>query len=671
LQRIRRLICSEWFLLLAITALAGVLRFYALDRLPAGLYHDEAYNGLDALAVLRGVRPIFFEANNGREPFFIYLVTLSVWLLGRSPLAIRIVSALLGTLTVPAAYAMARELLGRREATLTALVTALTFWHLNLSRIGLRAVSLPLWIALSLWLFARALHRRRGIDYTLAGACLGISIYTYIAARFLPIAFLLLCVYWLVRRQPLHARGLLLFFATALLVAAPLLIYFAAHLSTFLERSSQVSIFNPAINGGDLAGTLLRHLGKTLAMFNWRGDFIPRHNLPLRPVFDPIMGIFFLLGLVISGLRARQRPEYGLLLIACLVMLVPTVLAEDAPHFLRSVGILPTLFVFPAIGLAALWDLVQPRASRTAAVLAVALIAACSGYTTVSDYFLHHVQSEALYYNLEAGAVELSADVNRFLGGGWQGTTGLRVATQSSNSRRCVYLDERLWRDWPSLRYLLPERPNLVLLGQNVPPLATADREASPERSVGDEVQVIVWPFADHSQYLSLLPTGHVISVHEGLLERGDLEKEARLLCLTYEAAPATQVPTNLRARFEEGIELLGYELLPAGQGTRLRLFWRAGAALQTDYSVFVHVLRGGQQVTQNDSYPAQGHYPTHLWRSGDIVVDDHLLNTSLPGGQGDSLAIGLYQWQTLQRLLVLSVRGQQVSADAVTVTVP
>ena len=682
MSRIRRLICSEWFLLLAITALAGVLRFYALDRLPGGLYHDEAYNGLDALAMLRGARPIFFEANTGREPFFIYLVTLSVWLLGRSPLAIRIVSALLGTLTVPAAYAMARELLGRREATLTALVTALTFWHLNLSRIGLRAVSLPLWIALSLWLFARALHKRRPTDYALAGACLGISIYTYIAARFLPIAFLLLCVYWLVRRRPLYARGLLLFFTTALLVAAPLLIYFAAHLSTFLQRSGQVSIFNPAINGGHLAGTLLRHLGKTLAMFNWRGDFIPRHNLPLRPVFDPIMGIFFLLGLVISGLRARQRPEYGLSLIACLVMLVPTVLAEDAPHFLRGVGVLPTLFVFPAIGLAALWDLVQSCASRAAAVLAVALIVAWSGYTTISDYFLRHVQSEALYYNLETGAVELSADVNRFLGGGWQGGMGWRIPAQSSDSRRCAYLDERLWRDWPSLRYLVPERPNLVLLGQNVPALATADREASPEpsagdceaspeRSVGDEMRVIVWPFEEHSQYLWLLPAGHVISVREGPLERGDLEKEARLLCLTYEATPATQVPANLQARFAEGIELLGYELLPAGQGTRLRLYWYAGAALHTDYSVFVHVLRSGQQLTQSDSYPAQGHYPTHLWRSGDIVVDDHLLNTSLPGGQGDSLAIGLYQWQTLQRLPVLSVGGQQVSADAVTVTVP
>jgi len=155
------LICSEWFLLLAVIALAATLRLYALERLPPGLYHDEAYNGLDALDVISGLRPVFFEANNGREPLFIYLVALSVSLLGRSPLAIRLVAALLGTLTVPATYFMVRELLGRREALLAAVVTAITFWHLNLSRVGFRAVSFPLLTALCLWFFVRGLHSKR------------------------------------------------------------------------------------------------------------------------------------------------------------------------------------------------------------------------------------------------------------------------------------------------------------------------------------------------------------------------------------------------------------------------------------------------------------------------------------------------------------------------------
>ncbi|MCP4422716.1 MAG: hypothetical protein GY805_39410, partial [Chloroflexi bacterium] len=81
-------------ILLLIIALAAFLRLWQLDTLPPGLYHDEAYNGLDALSLLQGKTfpqfyegwelyaqdahannlpqeskfPLFFEGNYGREP---------------------------------------------------------------------------------------------------------------------------------------------------------------------------------------------------------------------------------------------------------------------------------------------------------------------------------------------------------------------------------------------------------------------------------------------------------------------------------------------------------------------------------------------------------------------------------------------------------------------------
>ena len=112
---------QQLWLLLAIL-LAGVLRFWQLDTMPPGFYHDEAYNGLDALALLHGDTfpqfyegwelyaqdahadnppqptrwPLFFEGNYGREPVHIYLMALSIWLLGATPLAIRAVPAAAG-----------------------------------------------------------------------------------------------------------------------------------------------------------------------------------------------------------------------------------------------------------------------------------------------------------------------------------------------------------------------------------------------------------------------------------------------------------------------------------------------------------------------------------------------------------------------------------------------
>jgi len=658
LQHIRRLISRDWFLLLAIIILASVLRLYGLDRLPPGLYHDEAYNGLDALNVLQGQYPIFFEANNGREPFFIYLVALSVSLLGRSALAIRLVAAILGILTVPATYWMVRQLLGRREALLAALVTASTFWHLNLSREGFRAVSLPLFTALWLGFLARALRRQRRYDWALAGIFLGLSVYTYLAARFAPLVLLVLVVYWLARRQPVSWRGLLILGLCACLVASPLLIYAARHLDTFLERSGQVSILNPDINHGDLAGTVLRQVLKTLGMFNWRGDFIPRHNLPYRPVFDLATGLLFLLGLALCLRRALRQQEYALLLIFLLVMLLPTVLAEGAPHFLRAVGVLPVLFVLPAIGGAAVWQAISSRSSRLAAALVLALLLGFSLFSTVNDYFARHVRSEAVYYNFEAGATELAWDVDGFLGIGSPPGTEFSPTPEVG---RHLYLDGRLWRDWPSLRFLVPEADSLTVLDTELPAPVTED-----------EVRVIVWPYADYQSRLALLSPEQRISVREGPLERGDLEKDTRLLCLIYDARPALGVPFNVQEHFEQGIELVGYEWgrYPEA-GSLLRLYWRAGAELDQDYTVFVHLRRDNQTVAQSDSYPARGYYATHLWRPGDVVTDDRLLSAAVTPGEGYSLVIGLYYLPTLERLQVLDMQQGKPKADAVTIILP
>ncbi|MGE5140441.1 MAG: glycosyltransferase family 39 protein, partial [Rudaea sp.] len=90
---------------------AAALRFALLDSVPAGPFNDEAVNGLDALRVLRtGQVPIFFQANNGREPLFIYMQTVSVALFGPSAWSLRAVSALAGTATIAALFLLAREL---------------------------------------------------------------------------------------------------------------------------------------------------------------------------------------------------------------------------------------------------------------------------------------------------------------------------------------------------------------------------------------------------------------------------------------------------------------------------------------------------------------------------------------------------------------------------------
>ncbi|HLH72294.1 MAG TPA: hypothetical protein VKX96_03345, partial [Chloroflexota bacterium] len=105
---------TKVWLPVGIVAVAMVLRLWAIDRLPPGLYTDEAADGIDALRVLDGVHPIFFTGNQGREPLSIYLQAVAIWLVGPIPLALRLPAVALGILTVAATYATFRGLFGRR-----------------------------------------------------------------------------------------------------------------------------------------------------------------------------------------------------------------------------------------------------------------------------------------------------------------------------------------------------------------------------------------------------------------------------------------------------------------------------------------------------------------------------------------------------------------------------
>jgi 4-amino-4-deoxy-L-arabinose transferase-like glycosyltransferase len=352
---------AHW-LLLALIVLAGLgLRFYQLGALPPGLYQDEAYNGLDALTVLDGARPIFFPANNGREPFYIYMVAAGVAALGRTPLAVRLPAAIVGGLTILAAYALGRSLYHPRLGLLAAAVTALTFWPVALSRIGLRAGSLPLFLALGLACAAagwRRSPRHLGL-LALGGALYGFTFYTYLSSRFVPVALFAFLVFWYsAQRQTFPTvRELAAFLVPAGLIALPLFVAGLRQPEILLGRVGQVSVLNPAINGGDLAGTLLRNVAAGLGMFNWRGDDIARHNLPGRPVFDLLLGAAFLAGVFRLGWQAlSERRLSGALLLAWVgTLLLPTILAEDTPHFLRAVGVLPAVCLVAASGLDWLW----------------------------------------------------------------------------------------------------------------------------------------------------------------------------------------------------------------------------------------------------------------------------------------------------------------------------
>jgi len=111
-------------------------------------------------------------------------------------------------------------------------------------------------------------------------------------------------------------------------------------------------------------------------------------------------------------------------------------------------------------------------------------------------------------------------------------------------------------------------------------------------------------------------------------------------------------------AVFGDKVMLLGYHLqgpLLHGATVRLTLFWQAVAAMDTDYTVFVHAVdEDGAVWAQCDSMPQGGERPTSTWTPGEVVEDECQMTIDVEGPrEGYTLQVGLYEQDSGRRLPV------------------
>jgi 4-amino-4-deoxy-L-arabinose transferase-like glycosyltransferase len=369
-------------LLLLIITIAFFFRFWRLEDIPPGLYPDEAINANEALESLRtGNFKVFYPENNGREGLYMWLIGISFSIFGTSIWSLKIISATFGVLTVLGLYLLIKELFSlttnyRLKATNIALLSsfflAVSFWHINFSRIAFRAILLPFMMVFSFYFLFKGLRTKKILNFVTAGVVFGLGFYTYGSFR---MAVLLLAVILLLFLFPYKKQGVekkYLFFISCflfliLLTALPIGIYFLQNPENFFGRVSQISVFSAKNPIKELIKSLILHLG----MFNFYGDGNWRHNLPGSPqLFWPI-GILFLMGIFISIKELMKSIKekndsliilHSSLLSWLFIMLLPGILTQEAiPHSLRIIGTIPVAYIFSALGGIELYNWIQNK----------------------------------------------------------------------------------------------------------------------------------------------------------------------------------------------------------------------------------------------------------------------------------------------------------------------
>jgi len=488
---VRFLIRPSSFVILFLL-LGAFLRFHQLGVVPPGLHYDFAANAIFANEIaFNNWREVFITAYTGKEVLFFYSAGLLFKFIGSSIFTLQLTAAIYGLLGIAATYFAARQMFADDRdaawvAAFAASILAFSFMHLVWSRYGERVTTQPFVQAMAIGFLFRAFNRenRKGaqdakdfdhvipsvarnlidsprdsssrfallgmtlnFDFVLSGIFTGLAAYTYLSARLFPIPIAFALINFMIQqlainRQPSHSaslRGLSsaksklqllitnysLFFIFALIIFAPLGYFFFQHPETFFVRYNQVIV------QGDESDLLWRGITGALGMIFISGEPYDRFNIPLKPIFDPVVGFFFVVGLVkvigdqlavISRKRSAISNPQSLipnlfLLIYTLTFLLPTALSvhDIFPSNVRAMGVMAVLTIFPALGIVAIgnWVISKWRIPKQTFFAASLFIVHSSLFiVTYTDYFNLWSKSPSLHYANDTDLVNASRWLN-------------------------------------------------------------------------------------------------------------------------------------------------------------------------------------------------------------------------------------------------------------------
>ena len=378
---------------------ALLIRAIQTASIPLILTGDEGSAGLSAYGWVKGTANNPFVVGWYSFPsLYFMLQSFSIRLLGTTTEAIRLTSALVGALTVPALYLVARPWLGNRAAFLAALYLAAFHFHVNFSRIALNNVWDGLGYVIVLGALVHGWRTGRRASFVLAGLVLGLLQYFYPSSRLL----VLLVAAWLVVATLLDRRRLLgalpnlrLMGLAAVIPVIPLVMFYLRFPNEFLAPLSRFSVLGEwmknelVITGDTVQAILLRQFSLGFQAFT--ATPLRHWYMPGTPILREVPAALFLAGLALMLLRLRDERIWliGLWLAA---FGAAGALSESTPASQRYVSVAPAVCLVLAYGvdttgqyLVRLW----PRLRKAIPAVSLLLIAALA-VDDLRFYFLEY-----------------------------------------------------------------------------------------------------------------------------------------------------------------------------------------------------------------------------------------------------------------------------------------
>jgi 4-amino-4-deoxy-L-arabinose transferase-like glycosyltransferase len=403
----------EFILLFLIVALGFSLQGYRVEQIPPGFHGDEAESGMQALELLHGQVNSLISVGWYHLPMMSFAWhALSMRIFGETVYGLRMSSVIVGTLTLIPFYFLTRLLFNRRTAIIATFLLAVSHPFIALNRLGINYTQTTLLEVTAFYFLFRGLRSRKWWDFAISGLFMGAGLYLYYASRLVPfivIAFLFcaaiahrgfLRTYW---------RGITVFWLAAILIFAPMGLYFIQNPWHLMSRTSHVFVLgdqgwvDTPYARNSPAVTLLNQAARILPLFNYGGDMSGQYGYR-GPALDFITSILFILGLGYASVNSHRPRHFFLLIWFWSTLIVGGVLTLPAPFIPRLAGMLPVLSIFAAVVIVMMWDLFAqtwgsgrlPKATLRALLLVTLCAVAFLNYDTYFNQYLPTVQGWAM-----------------------------------------------------------------------------------------------------------------------------------------------------------------------------------------------------------------------------------------------------------------------------------
>lgn len=425
-------------ILILILLVASFLRLYKLDQVPVSLFGDELDVGYHAYSILKTGKdysgnpwPMHFQSlAEWRTPLYLYSVVPTVAIFGISELGVRLPAAIFGILGIFGMYLLVKQISQNTQlALISALVLALSPWHLQYSRAAFEVTQLLFFLLFGLFFFFKSIatikqNEKQGKWLPFAVSFLCLTPWVYSTAKFFT-PFLLLFLFLVWRRFifRLALKYLLLTAVAGLIIGGP--IAYSTIFGGGADRFNYISVFSdpttePQVGsarqidamtrgetGTGLDPTISDRLIHNKFTF-WGGNILSNYYQAFSTDFlfingDPNlrhspkdMGEFYKLELLALAVGlilffSKYKDQKTKFLVAAWIMLgvLPASITRDGGnHATRLILILPPLVLLISYGIYSLWAM--PKKLSTILVGGYAVLFLLSFVFYQHNYWNHY-----------------------------------------------------------------------------------------------------------------------------------------------------------------------------------------------------------------------------------------------------------------------------------------